>query len=95
MEEDGLLSRHALEGRVAVVTGGGTGIGLAIAKRLGSLGATLVFGSRNSQHLEEGSAELGAPATTRWRVRWTCASPTRWTRWSIARSITSGTSTFW
>jgi NAD(P)-dependent dehydrogenase (short-subunit alcohol dehydrogenase family) len=57
-EDDGLVSRHALKGRVAIVTGGGTGIGLAIAKRLGSLGATLVFGSRNSQHLEEGSAEL-------------------------------------
>ena len=55
---DGLVSPHALKGRVAIVTGGGTGIGLAIAKRLGSLGATLVFGSRNSRHLEEGSAEL-------------------------------------
>jgi NAD(P)-dependent dehydrogenase (short-subunit alcohol dehydrogenase family) len=55
---DGLISPHALKGRVAIVTGGGTGIGLAIAKRLGSLGATLVFGSRNAQHLEEGSAEL-------------------------------------
>jgi NAD(P)-dependent dehydrogenase (short-subunit alcohol dehydrogenase family) len=55
---DGLLSPEALKGRVAIVTGGGTGIGLAIAKRLGSLGATLVFGSRNSDHLEEGSAEL-------------------------------------
>ena len=55
---DGLLSPHAFRGRVAIVTGGGTGIGLAIAKRLGSLGATLVFGSRNSRHLEEGSAEL-------------------------------------
>ena len=55
---DGLLSPQALKGRVAIVTGGGTGIGLAIAKRLGSLGATIVFGSRNAQHLEEGSAEL-------------------------------------
>jgi NAD(P)-dependent dehydrogenase (short-subunit alcohol dehydrogenase family) len=57
-QSDGLLSREALKGRVAIVTGGGTGIGLAIAKRLGSLGATIVFGSRNSRHLEDGSAEL-------------------------------------
>ena len=53
-----LLSAGALKGRVAIVTGGGTGIGLAIAKQLGTLGATIVFGSRNSKHLEEGSAEL-------------------------------------
>ena len=53
-----LVGPSALEGRVAIVTGGGTGIGLAIAKRLGSLGATIVFGSRNSRHLEDGSAEL-------------------------------------
>jgi len=53
-----VLSALALQGRVAIVTGGGTGIGLAIAKRLGALGATLVFGSRNSKNLEDGSAEL-------------------------------------
>lgn len=47
-----------LEGQVAVVTGGGTGIGLAIAKRLGELGAQIVIGSRNSENLEKGSAEL-------------------------------------
>ena len=46
------------KGRVAVVTGGGTGIGLAIAKRLGELGARIVIGSRNSANLEAGSAEL-------------------------------------
>lgn len=47
-----------LTGQVAVVTGGGTGIGLAIAKRLGELGAQIVIGSRNSENLEKGSAEL-------------------------------------
>jgi NAD(P)-dependent dehydrogenase (short-subunit alcohol dehydrogenase family) len=47
-----------LEGKVAVITGGGTGIGLAIAKRLGELGARIVIGSRNSANLERGSAEL-------------------------------------
>jgi NAD(P)-dependent dehydrogenase (short-subunit alcohol dehydrogenase family) len=44
--------------RVAVVTGGGTGIGLAVAKRLGQLGARIVIGSRNSANLESGCAEL-------------------------------------
>jgi len=47
-----------LKDRVAVVTGGGTGIGLAVAKRLGALGARIVIGSRNSANLEAGSAEL-------------------------------------
>ena len=46
------------EGQVAIVTGGGTGLGLAIAKRLGELGARIVIGSRNSENLEHGSAEL-------------------------------------
>ena len=47
-----------LADRVAIVTGGGTGIGLAIATRLGELGARLAIGSRNSENLERGSAEL-------------------------------------
>jgi NAD(P)-dependent dehydrogenase (short-subunit alcohol dehydrogenase family) len=47
-----------LHGQVAIVTGGGTGIGLAIARRLGELGARLVIGSRSSEHIEHGSAEL-------------------------------------
>ena len=47
-----------LDGQVAVITGGGTGIGLAIAKRLGELGARIAVASRNSEHLEKGTAEL-------------------------------------
>jgi NAD(P)-dependent dehydrogenase (short-subunit alcohol dehydrogenase family) len=43
---------------VAVITGGGTGIGLAIARRLGSLGARIAIASRNSVHLEQGCASL-------------------------------------
>jgi NAD(P)-dependent dehydrogenase (short-subunit alcohol dehydrogenase family) len=44
--------------QVAVITGGGTGIGLAIATRLGTLGARIAIASRNAQHLEEGCAAL-------------------------------------
>jgi NAD(P)-dependent dehydrogenase (short-subunit alcohol dehydrogenase family) len=47
-----------LKDRVAVITGGGTGIGLAVAKRLGGLGARIVIGSRNAVNLEAGCAEL-------------------------------------
>jgi NAD(P)-dependent dehydrogenase (short-subunit alcohol dehydrogenase family) len=46
------------KGQVAVVTGGGTGIGLAIARRLGELGARIAIASRNSSNLEKGSDEL-------------------------------------
>src|SRR3954452_9029831 len=44
--------------RVAVITGGGTGIGLAIATRLGVLGAQIAIASRNAEHLERGCASL-------------------------------------
>lgn len=47
-----------LEGQVALVTGGGTGIGLAIAKRLGQLGAKIVIASRSARNLESGATEL-------------------------------------
>jgi len=53
-----MTSELPLNDRVAIVTGGGTGIGLAIAKRLGELGARLTIGSRNAANLERGSAEL-------------------------------------
>src|SRR5258708_12406102 len=53
-----MFEPHLLKHQVAVVTGGGTGIGLAIARRLGSLGARIAIASRDSRHLEEGSTAL-------------------------------------
>jgi NAD(P)-dependent dehydrogenase (short-subunit alcohol dehydrogenase family) len=53
-----VLTPDLLKGQVAIVTGGGTGIGLAIARRLGELGARIAIGSRNSEHLESGAAAL-------------------------------------
>ena len=53
-----MFAQHLLKDQVAVITGGGTGIGLAIAKRLGSLGARIAIASRDSTHLEEGCAAL-------------------------------------
>src|SRR5512134_90707 len=47
-----------LAGQVAIVTGGGSGIGLAIAERLGALGARVAIGSRSAGNLERGSAAL-------------------------------------
>jgi NAD(P)-dependent dehydrogenase (short-subunit alcohol dehydrogenase family) len=53
-----VFSPSLLKGKVAVVTGGGTGIGLAVARRLGELGARIAVGSRNSENIERGTAEL-------------------------------------
>jgi NAD(P)-dependent dehydrogenase (short-subunit alcohol dehydrogenase family) len=55
-----MFEHTLLKDQVAVVTGGGTGIGLAIATRLGSLGARIAIASRNAQNLEEGCAALRA-----------------------------------
>ncbi len=54
-----MFETNLFKDRVAVITGGGTGIGLAIATRLGSLGARIAIASRNAAHLEEGCAALG------------------------------------
>jgi NAD(P)-dependent dehydrogenase (short-subunit alcohol dehydrogenase family) len=43
---------HALAGQVAVITGGGRGIGAAIAKELSSMGATAVLCGRSRGALE-------------------------------------------
>ncbi len=45
-----------LSGRVALVTGGGTGIGLGIASCLAAAGATVVLARRKPEHLESAAA---------------------------------------
>jgi len=54
-----MFAARVLEGQTAVVTGGGTGIGLAIARALGRQGARVVLASRSQQHLDAGTAALG------------------------------------
>ncbi len=55
-----MFDARLFKDQVAVITGGGTGIGLAIARRLGSLGARIAIASRNAEHLESGCASLRA-----------------------------------
>jgi len=52
------MTAKPLEGKVALITGASRGIGLAIARNLGGLGAKLSLCARNATTLEKGASEL-------------------------------------
>lgn len=53
----------SLNGKIAVVTGAGSGIGRAVAQRLAQDGASVVIGDRNVAGVEETARMIGATAT--------------------------------
>ena len=55
-----VFCRNLLSGKVAVVSGGGTGIGYAIASEFLSLGANVVIASRNAEHLNSAVDKLSS-----------------------------------
>lgn len=53
-------TRDALSGKVAVITGGNSGIGLATAREFKANGATVVIFGRSRQTLDQAAANLGS-----------------------------------
>src|SRR5207237_3923962 len=53
-----------LEGKVAIITGGSSGIGLATAKRFVDKGAHVVITGRREKELKEAAAFIGRNVTT-------------------------------
>ena len=53
-----IFAKGILAGRGALVTGGGTGIGRAIAEALGAAGANVAVASRKMEHLEPAAREI-------------------------------------
>ena len=53
-----MLPPDTLKNQVAIITGGGTGLGRAMALEFSSLGAKLVLASRSIEHLEPAVAEI-------------------------------------
>jgi citronellol/citronellal dehydrogenase len=58
-----MFQSNLFQGKTALVTGGGSGIGLEIARQLLQLGAEVYIASRKPERLEQGMAELQALGT--------------------------------
>jgi NAD(P)-dependent dehydrogenase (short-subunit alcohol dehydrogenase family) len=53
------MSAQRFQGKVAVVTGGNSGIGLGVAKAYAQEGAQVAITGRNGKTLEEAAKEIG------------------------------------
>jgi len=53
-----MLPDKTFEGRVGIITGGGTGIGFGIARAVAKLGGTVIIASRKEEHLAPAVEQL-------------------------------------
>lgn len=60
MTHSTIFRSDLFSGRVAIITGGGSGIGKAIASELGGLGCHVVLAARGAERLDEAAEELRA-----------------------------------
>ena len=60
MADDSIFRAGLLTGQVAIVTGGGTGIGLGISELLAQLGAHVVLASRKPENVEPAAERIRA-----------------------------------
>jgi NAD(P)-dependent dehydrogenase (short-subunit alcohol dehydrogenase family) len=58
-----MLPGGALEGKVAIVTGGATGLGKAMANEYARLGANIVIASRKQENLDKAADEISKQGT--------------------------------
>ena len=83
-----------LGGRVAIVTGGATGIGLQMADALAELGASVVLCGRDGERCERVAAKLEQKRGVSCAgVRCDVSSADESRRWSRRRPTASGAST--
>lgn len=59
-----MQDKFSLKGKVALVTGGTYGIGMAMAKALGTAGATIIFNARSKDKVVEAEAQYRAEGFT-------------------------------
>src|SRR6476646_6118119 len=70
------MTTTSITGKTALVTGGGSGIGLGAAKRLAADGAHVTICGRTEARLQEATEELKAVAASGVEIRYAVADVT-------------------